>query len=350
MAGGADREDRTETASQHREARAREEGQSPLSRELALLCVLAAATGLLVLTAPATLRSATGQLGGLIANAHLLGSAEALGVAARCVMLVAGPFVLSAMVVGCIAVLLQTGGVLRLQALQPDLGRLDPMAGLARLFGPKSAIEAGKSLLKLLVVGGAGALALRHSLPVLATSLQRTPGAFAASISQQVVQVLVAMLGAHGVLTVLDVVRSRFSFAASLRMTRQELRDESKDNDGNPVVKGRLRRIRLQRSRRRMMAAVPKATVIVTNPTHYAVALAYERGQGGSPRVVAKGVDEMAARIREIAEAARVPLVANPPLARALYTCKLDTEIPAEHFKVVAEIIAYVWRLKGIRR
>jgi flagellar biosynthetic protein FlhB len=350
MADAPDREDQTEAASQQRLLRAREEGRAPLSRELAHLCVLAAATTLLTLTTPATLRTATGELAGLLSNAHLLGSPPALGVAARCLALVAGPFVLAAMVVGSLAVLLQTGGVLRLQALQPDLARLDPRTGLARLFGSKTAIETGKSLLKLVVVGGAGVLALRHSVPVLTASLQRTPGGLAASISQQVVQVLIAMLGAHGVLTVLDVVRSRFSFAADLRMSRQELRDESKDNDGNPVVKGRLRRIRQQRARRRMMAAVPKATVIVTNPTHYAVALAYERGQGGSPRVVAKGVDDMAARIREIAEASRVPLVANPPLARALYTCKLDSEIPAEHFKVVAEIIAYVWRLKGIRR
>jgi flagellar biosynthetic protein FlhB len=299
---------------------------------------------------PATLRAVTGHLAGLLMNAHLLATPAAFGVAVRSVAMVAGPFVVIAMVVGSISVLLQTGGVLRLQALRPDFARLNPMTGLARLFGPKSAIEAGKSLLKLLVVGGAGALSLSHSLPLLAASLQRTPGSMAGVIASQVVHVILAMLGAHGVLTVLDVVRSRFSFAASLRMTRQELRDESKDNDGNPLMKSRLRRIRLQRSRRRMMAAVPKATVIVTNPTHYAVALVYERGQGGSPRVVAKGVDEMAARIREIAAESRVPLVANPPLARALYACKLDSEIPAEHFKVVAEIIAYVWRLKGIRR
>ena len=130
-------------------------------------------------------------------------------------------------------------------------------------------------------------------------------------------------------------------------MSREELRQESRDSEGDPRIKGKLKQLRLQRARRRMLATVAKATVVVTNPTHYAVALAYERGTASAPRVVAKGVDEIAARIREAAEAARVPLVANPPLARALYLVPLDAEVPAEHFKVVAEIIAYVWRLRG---
>jgi flagellar biosynthetic protein FlhB len=130
-------------------------------------------------------------------------------------------------------------------------------------------------------------------------------------------------------------------------MSREEVRQEAKESDGNPHVKRRLKQIRMARARRRMLAAVPTATVIVTNPTHYAIALSYDRMKGGAPRVVAKGVDEIAARIREVATEHRVPLVSNPPLARALYRVELDAEIPAEHFKVVAEIIAYVWRLRG---
>ena len=130
-------------------------------------------------------------------------------------------------------------------------------------------------------------------------------------------------------------------------MSRQEIRDEQKETEGDPKIKQRIRQIRLQRARRRMLAAVPKATVVITNPTHYAVALAYDRAKNAAPRVVAKGVDSLAARIREVAEAHRVPLVANPPLARALHRVEVDTEIPAEHFQAVAEIIAYVWRLRG---
>jgi flagellar biosynthetic protein FlhB len=131
-----------------------------------------------------------------------------------------------------------------------------------------------------------------------------------------------------------------------MRMSKQSIRDESKDTEGNPLIKARIHRIRLIRARKRMMAKVPTATVIVTNPTHYAVALAYDRAQNPAPRIVAKGVDSLAARIREVAEANIVPIVANPPLARALYQLETDTEVPAEHYRAVAEIITYVWRLR----
>jgi len=130
-----------------------------------------------------------------------------------------------------------------------------------------------------------------------------------------------------------------------LRMSRHDIQEEQKETDGDPRVKARIRQIRTFRARKRMLAAVPKATVVITNPTHYAVALAYDRAKHAAPRVVAKGVDSLAARIREAAEANHVPLVANPPLARALYRVEVDTDIPAEHYQAVAGIIAYVWRL-----
>jgi flagellar biosynthetic protein FlhB len=137
------------------------------------------------------------------------------------------------------------------------------------------------------------------------------------------------------------------SLARKLRMSRQEQKDEHKESDGNPQVKARLRQLARSRARKRMMTAVPKAAVVITNPTHFAVALAYERGTKGAPRLVAKGADEVAERIREIAREHRVPVVANPPLARALFRIEIDTEIPSEHFKAVAEIIAYVWRMRA---
>jgi len=153
------------------------------------------------------------------------------------------------------------------------------------------------------------------------------------------------VLGVELVIAGADLFWVRFSHGRKLRMTHQDIRDEIKETEGDPQIKARIRQIRLQRSRRRMLAAVAKATVVVTNPTHYAVALAYDRANSAAPRVVAKGVDSMAARIREMAETNKVPLVANPPLARALYLVDLDKDIPAEHFQAVAEIIAYVWRL-----
>jgi flagellar biosynthetic protein FlhB len=160
-----------------------------------------------------------------------------------------------------------------------------------------------------------------------------------------VLHVLLIALAAQAMIAGMDVFLVRMRHARQLRMSRQDLRDEQKETDGDPKIKARIRQIRMQRSRRRMLAAVPKATVVVTNPTHYAVALAYDRARNAAPRVVAKGVDSMAARIREAAEANRVPVVASPPLARALYQVELDRDIPAEHYQAVAEIIAYVWRL-----
>ncbi len=136
-------------------------------------------------------------------------------------------------------------------------------------------------------------------------------------------------------------------------MSREDLRNEARDSEGDPWVKARLRQLRAQRARKRMLAAVPTATVVVTNPIHYAIALSYDRDNNAAPRVVAKGMDTMAARIREAARAHGVPLVANPMLARALYAIELDADIPAEHFQAVAEIIAYVWKLNaqvGVRR
>jgi flagellar biosynthetic protein FlhB len=133
-------------------------------------------------------------------------------------------------------------------------------------------------------------------------------------------------------------------------MSRQDITDEQKQTEGDPKIRMRLRMLRNRRARRRMLASVPKATVVIVNPTHYAVALVYDRAKNAAPRVVAKGVDTMAARIRALAEDNRVPLVVNPPLAHALYRVELDTDIPAEHFKAVAEIIAYVWRLSRAAR
>jgi flagellar biosynthetic protein FlhB len=174
-----------------------------------------------------------------------------------------------------------------------------------------------------------------------------TPGQLADQISRVALRLLFTLLGVQVVIAGADTGWTRIKHARDLRMSKEELKQESKDTDGNPMIKGRLRQIRMIRAKRRMLAAVPKATVVVTNPTHYAIALAYDRGIGGAPRVVAKGVDEVAARIREVAQEHRVPLVPNPPLARALYQVDLDAEIPAEHFKAVAEIIAYVWRLRS---
>jgi flagellar biosynthesis protein FlhB len=156
------------------------------------------------------------------------------------------------------------------------------------------------------------------------------------------------VLAALTVIAIADYAYQKISFMNSMRMSKQEVKEEYKQQEGDPFMKGKLRQIRTERARRRMMAAVPNASVIVTNPTHFAVALQYEMKSSGAPRLVAKGADLVAARIREVARAHNIPIVENPPVARALYaTVEIDQEIPPEHYKAVAEIISYVFRLKG---
>ena len=166
-------------------------------------------------------------------------------------------------------------------------------------------------------------------------------------LTRDLIHLCVLVLACQAGITLLDVGWVRFRFAKRMRMSAQEIKEEHKEAEGDPHLKAKLRQMRLARSRKRMMAAVPTATVVVTNPTHYAVALAYDRTKQSAPHVVAKGMDEVAARIRALATQHGIPLVANPPLARALHTLEVEAEVPAEHFQAVAEIIAYVWRLRG---
>lgn len=344
-----DNEDKTQDASARRLRQAREEGRAPMSREVAGLAVLVAGSLMLAIQMPSALREAVGVFTLLLSQTHVMALGQALHLAGRALLLLTMPVALAAGLAAALGVVLQTGLLVHLGALAPDLGRINPLAGLKRVFGPHMLMQAAKSVLKVAVVGFAGWSALSGALPVLMASLGWTPAHLIEQLWAQLAAALVAMLGAYGLFTAADVLKTRYDFHASMKMSRQELREEQKGEDGDPHIKGRLKQIRMQRSRRRMMAAVPKATVVVTNPTHYAVALLYERGAGGAPRIVAKGVDDVAARIRTVAQEAGVPLVANPPLARALYPMKLGSEIPPEHFKAVAELIAYVWRLKAPR-
>ena len=345
----ADAEDRTLPGSEKRREQARAEGQAPLSREAVSLAGLAAAGAMLAWGAPALLHGLAARLQGMMADMDA-GPEAALHRAAAALLLAAGPVLAVALVAGAGAVLLQTGGLLHTAALQPDLARLNPQRGLRRILGWDGAVEALKSAAKAGVLGWALWRLLRDAMPDTAAALFLPPGALLDHLAAEVRRLLLTVLACQAAIALADLAWTRHRFAARLRMSRQEVADEHKEAEGDPAHKAKLRAMRRARAKRRMMAAVPKAAVIVTNPTHYAVALAYERGGGGAPRVVAKGMDAVAARIREVAAEHRVPLVANPPLARALHQVELDAEVPAEHFKAVAEIIAYVWRLRGQAR
>ncbi len=333
-------DDKTESASPRRLQKAREEGDIPVSREFALLSGLAGGLAALWIQITAAPHAP------LLWFAHALRAATPnLANAAASVLGGALPCAIAASLAASAGTLLQTGFLIRPGALHVDLGRISPGSGLKRMVSVDTLMQAAKSTVKLAVLAAALWSVLQGMLPLL-----RVMPGFAASVFLPLVRTRILLLaaplvGAQLVIAGADLAYVRWQHARRLRMSRQDQRDEQKDSDGNPLVKQRLRQLARMRGRKRMMAAVAKATVVVTNPTHYAVALLYERGSRSAPRVVAKGADEVAARIREVAEANTIPMVANPPLARALYRVEIDTEIPAEHFKAVAEIVAYVWRL-----
>lgn len=345
MAGEPPQDDRTEAATPRRLQKAREEGHVPVSRELSTFAGLAAVTLTLMMAGPATFHDLALRLSVILSRAHELGGGSALRLAGIAGLRAAAPFVLAAMLAGSAAVLLQTRFLLSARSLRVDFSRISLRAGAKRLLGLDSVIEAGKSLVKVAVLGFALWYVILSDLPALLRVPFVEPNRLLPSVAGPVLHVILTVLVAQAVITAVDFFWVVTRHSRSLRMSRHDIMEEQKETEGDPHIKARLRQIRVLRARKRMLAAVPKATVVITNPTHYAVALSYDRAKHAAPRVVAKGVDTLAARIREVAQDNRVPIVANPPLARALYQVELDSEIPAEHFQAVAEIIAYVWRL-----
>lgn len=232
--------------------------------------------------------------------------------------------------------------------VRPKWSKLNPLSGLSRLFGKRALIEFAKTLAKLIAVGVVAMVALWPHIAGLDQLIGSGPeriGAVASGLSVQMVRTVALLVVA---LALFDIVYQRRAFIARLRMTFNEVRDEMKQAEGDPAIKARIRAIGMQRSRKRMMAQVPNASVIVTNPTHYAVALKYDHGEMAAPVIVAKGVDKLALKIREIASEAGVPIVESPPLARALYaTVDVDRPIPVEHYVAVAEIIGFVMKMAG---
>lgn len=347
MAEDTPQQDRTEAATPRRMERAREEGRVPISREIHSFAGLAAVTLVVAFAAGSTTQGLASRLVTFFARAGEPGLAgtDALRLAWAAMLQGAAPFILAALVAGVAASVLQTGFLINGSALQPDFKRISPRAGLRRLLGVDNLVEAAKSLAKIAVMGFALWRVLQADLPNLMQAPRWEPQVLLTRTVTPVLHMLFVVLAVQAVITALDVFWVRLRHARQMRMSREDVRDELKETEGDPRIRARIKQIRTQRARRRMLAAVPAATVVITNPTHYAVALAYDRARNAAPRVVAKGVDSLAAKIREVAEANKVPLVANPPLAHALYRVEVDTEIPAEHYQAVAEIIAYVWRL-----
>ncbi|GGO96835.1 flagellar biosynthesis protein FlhB [Stakelama pacifica] len=242
--------------------------------------------------------------------------------------------------------LLQGRPALSWSRLAPKWSKLSPVSGAKRIFGMRAFVEFGKTLAKLIAVVTVGYIVVIPFVPGFSAMVGLDPVGIAALTHRIIITVFRAVALLVGAIAIFDLFYQRHSWLKKLRMSRQEVKDEFKDQEGDPHIKAKIRQIGMQRSRRRMMAAVPQASVVITNPTHFAVALKYDHGTMAAPVVVAKGTDEVALRIRSVATDAGVPLVENRPLARALHaSAEIDRPIPVEHYAAVAEIISYVMKL-----
>ncbi len=350
-----DAQDHNLPASQRKIRKAREEGQLPRSRDLAHALVLAAMVLLAWFWLPQALQDCQRLLAdGLRFNAQSLSHPGAMqhSLADLGGRLVQALLMIGAVLGGAaVASQLALGGWnFTLKALGPRWNLLDPVAGLGRLFSGQNAGQALKAVLLAVLLGAVAAWALHQRLDQY-VSLMSTPLEQAlAQAGRLLLAGLFALTLALAVFAALDVPLQRQLYLRRLRMSRVEVKQEMKETEGSPEIKARQRARMRELTRQRMMAAVPKADLVVMNPTHYAVALKYDETQDGAPRVVAKGADLLALRIRDVAREHKVPVLQAPALARALYAhAKLDREVPMSLFGAVAQVLAWLYQLRAAR-
>ena len=351
MSDDSDQE-KTEQPTEKRLKESREKGEVPRSRDLSGAAVVLAGVAALMAGGPASFEHARRIFGfGLGYSRDALFSdalpGRVLHAALREALALFAPVALATLLAAFAAPLLLGGLNFSGKALEPKFERLDPIKGLGRIFALRGLVELGKALLKLLFIGAVLALLLRHWQGALQATGR---GAVSAGIAQALGLLGQAALWFGSILALiggLDALYQKYDHTKKLRMSRQEIKDEMKESEGSPEMKGRIRQVQMAQARRRMMEELPKADVVVVNPTHFAVALKYDDGRMGAPRVIAKGVDVLAQQIRLVAGSHRIPLVEAPPLARALYaSTKLGQEIPAALYVAVAQVLVYVYQLK----
>ncbi|NYS61727.1 flagellar biosynthesis protein FlhB [Vreelandella salicampi] len=354
MADNDSDEEKTEEATPRREEKAREEGQVPRSRELTtFLMLLGGVIGLWSMG-----MMLYDQLGMVMEQAFLFERREALETMP---MLVSAldlgertlyailPLFLLLTVIALVAPALLGGWLISAKSLQPKISKLNPVKGLQRIFALQALIELAKALAKTVLVGGVGAAFLYFNIGKFLALMDQPVQQALANALNMAAQAAGLMVLTLIVVILIDVPFQLYSHAKKLRMTKEEVKREHKESEGDPQVKARIRQQQQAMARGRMMSQVPDADVIITNPSHYAVALVYQEGSMGAPRLVAKGADAVAAKIREVGEDAGVPRLEAPPLARALYHhVDLDAEIPAQLYSAVAEVMAWAYRLKHV--
>ncbi|HMB11248.1 flagellar biosynthesis protein FlhB [Saliniramus sp.] len=354
MSEQAEDDDRTEEPTQRKLDEAFRKGDVPKSQELNTLFVLGGLALCIAILGGPMGAGFMDEMRGFLMNAHQVPSDGAgFYIVARNMLIgmlsvLALPFIFI-MFAGLAGGAIQHRPLWTVDPLQPKLERISLISGAKRLFGMEALVNFAKGLLKILIVGVLAGVILWRERDTLDLLVQVEPQMIPQAAQSGAIKMLLGILVLFFFVAVADLMYQRMRWFKKQRMTRKELRDEYKQTEGNPEVKAKMKQTRMARLRGRMMASVPDATVIITNPTHYAVALKYEQGMQ-APICVAKGVDHLALRIRKVANENAIPIVENPPLARALHaSVEIEDEIPVEHYKAVAEVIGYVLRLRRIR-
>ncbi len=351
-----DGQEKTEEATPKRLEEGRRKGQVPRSRELTTMAMLFMGALSMMVMGGSMIEQLGDvmRLGLTVERAKIFDPWAVIEIFATAItqgLLLVTPFLLVMVATAFAAPVALGGWAFSTEALAFKTEKLNPLKGLKRIFAARGVVELLKALAKFLLIGGVGALLLSHYLPELMALGRESVGSGLAHAGYILTKSFIVLSASLLLIAAIDVPFQLWDHAKNMKMTRQEVKDEHKNTEGKPEVKSRVRQMQREIAERRMMDAIPDADVVITNPTHYAVALRYDAGNMGAPVVVAKGVELVASQIRTVAVANKVPLFEAPPLARALYySTEIEHEVPAGLYLAVAQILAYVFQLKASAR
>jgi flagellar biosynthetic protein FlhB len=348
-------QEKTEKATSKKREEARNKGQVAISREVSSAMVLLASLGFFYFAGSWMFWNLAEVIARVFENVGTLrfntiddASIFSMEVLNRLLAILI-PFLLPLAVLGFAVNVVQVGLKFSTEAISPKFSKLNPISGMKRFVSLKSLVELVKSVLKLVFIGTIAYLLVKGDLKSFPLLVHQEVGQILVFIARVSLKICFFVCLAMIILSILDFLYQRWQHEQDLKMTKQEVKDEQKQTHGDPKVKSRIRSLQLEMARRRMMEAVPEADVVITNPTHFAIALKFKAEEMAAPRVLAKGAGHVAQRIKEIAAEHQVPVVEDKPLAQALYKMvELGDYIPAELYRAVAEVLAYVYRLKGM--
>ncbi len=350
---GEDDTSKTEDPTPKKLEEARKKGQVPISREINNWVMLTAATIVVLAMGPAMMIDLMGLMKTYIENAHNMppmpgGMQFAVIEALKETLGIIALPLLFLLIAAFLGPFIQVGPLFAPDIIKFDISKVSPFKGFTRLFSMRSILEFVKGILKIAIVSIVGIIILKPYMGTMEHMVGLPIETAMDEIWVLTMKLLIGILVVLFIISILDLLYQRHEHMTKMRMSKQELKDEYRQSEGDPMVKAKLRQLRAEKARARMMQNVPTSDVVITNPTHYSVALKYDPEKDDAPIVVAKGVNELAMRIREVAREHNIIILPNPPLARILFDqVEVDQTVPQEHYKAVAEIISYVFRLKG---